>query len=66
MLFRDSLGPDVNNNHVERKYMAKFKITNGSPPFFYNTSCLAHQKKEPEPSGEGPGMIRPVVPGAWA
>jgi hypothetical protein len=22
-------------------------------------------KKEPEPSGEGPGMIRPVVPGAW-
>jgi hypothetical protein len=23
-------------------------------------------KKEPEPSCEGPGMIRPVVPGAWA
>ena len=23
-------------------------------------------KKEPGPSCEGPGMIRPVVPGAWA
>ena len=33
------------------------------PPFLYGATCLAHQKKEPGPSCEGPGMIRPVVPG---
>ena len=36
------------------------------PPLFFWGVVPGAQKKEPEPSCEGPGMIRPVVPGACA
>ncbi len=42
------------------------KTTLSRPLLFYGGPCPANQKKEPGPSCEGPGMIRPVVPGAWA
>jgi len=55
-----------------RKAFKKYKIGNEygkdhpleKPPFFMRHR-LWRTKKKPEPSCEGPGMIRPVVPGAW-
>lgn len=58
------------NSKAFRKYKLWNELwkrpSSRAPPFFYGAPCLAHQKKEPEPSYEGPGMIRQVVPGAWA
>jgi hypothetical protein len=50
------------------KAFKKYKIGNEygndhplAPPFFMGRPALRTKKKEPEPSCEGPGMIRPVV-----